>query len=152
MQITIEEALRAPRALVFALVSDVSSWPSLMGAVTNVEMLTREPIVEGTRFRESRRIRGAIVAGEMTFAEIEPPSRFVLTAQNHGARYRIEHVFEDIPHGTLLTLRFTATPVSTSARLLSPWALLFRTALQRQLKSDLADLKAAIEARASASH
>lgn len=147
MQIVVEEVIRAPRPLTFAVASDVLSWPSLVSSIRSTELLTREPVGAGTRFRETRYIHGSLAAGEMTFAEFEPPHLFVLTAQNHGARYRIEHVFEDVPHGTGLTVRFYATPLTTSARLMSPLALLFRNALHRQLKADIADLKASIEGR-----
>ena len=42
---------------------------------------------------------------------------------------------------------FMARPVTMSARLLSPLALVFRAGLQRQLRGDLADVKKAIEDR-----
>lgn len=151
MQIVIEEVIRAPRALAFALASDVKSWPSLVSAVERTDLLTREPIGAGTRFRETRRIHGSLSSVEMSIAQFEPPSHFVLTAENHGARYRIEHLFEEVPYGTLLTLKFLATPITTSARLLSPLALIFRNALHRQLKADVADLKNAIENRSAPS-
>lgn len=150
MQIVIEEVIRAPRALTFAIATDIRSWPTLISSIKRTELLTREPVDAGARFRETRHIHGSIATVEMTVAELEPPERFVLTAQNHGATYRIEHIFEEVPHGTGLTLRFLATPLTTSARLMSPLALLFRSALQRQLKTDLGDLKSAIESRATA--
>jgi hypothetical protein len=147
MQIVVEEVIRAPRPVTFAVATDVRAWPSRMSSIRSTELLTREPVGAGTRFRETRHIHGSLATGEMTFAEFEPPGLFVLTAQNHGARYRIEHIFEEVPHGTGLTVRFNATPLTTSARLMSPLALLFRNALHRQLKADIADLKASIEGR-----
>ena len=150
MQIVVEEAIRAPRALTFAIATDVRNWPSLVSSIRNTELLTREPVGPGTRFRETRLIHGSIATGEMTFSEFEPPARFVLTAQNHGAKYRIEHTFDEVPYGTALTLRFVATPLTTGARLMSPLALLFRSALQRQLKADVTDLKTSVEGRSAA--
>lgn len=149
MQIVVEEMIRAPRALTFALATDVKGWPAHISGISKTELLTREPIGAGTRFRETRRIHGSQSSEELTFAEFEPPESFVLTAENHGARYRIDHTFEETPEGTRLTLTFAATPLTMGARLLSPLALLFRTALHKQLKSDIADLKAAIESRTS---
>lgn len=150
MLIVIEEVIRAPRAITFAIASDVKSWPQLVSSIRTTELLTREPVGPGTRFRETRLIHGSIATGEMMFAEFEPPAQFVLTAQKHGAKYRIEHKFQDVSNGTSLTLRFLATPLTTSARLMSPLAMLFRSALHRQLKADVSDLKAAIESRPSA--
>ena len=150
MQIVVEELIRAPRAITFALASDVKGWPEHISGIKSTELLTREPIGAGTRFRETRHIHGSLSSEELSFAEFDPPHSFVLTAENHGARYRIDHTFEETPDGTRLTLTFAATPVTMSARLLSPLALLFRTALHKQLKSDIADLKTAIETRTSA--
>ncbi|MEQ1717620.1 MAG: SRPBCC family protein, partial [Hyphomicrobium sp.] len=147
MQIVVQQIVHAPRALTFAIACDIGGWPDLMSGIEKIEMLTREPVVAGTRFRETRRMHGRVSAEEMAVAEINPPEHFVLTGESHGARYRIDHVFEDVPEGTRMTLMFAATPLTMSARLMSPLALMFRAALLRQIKADLDDVKTVIEAR-----
>jgi hypothetical protein len=147
MQIIVQQVVHAPRALTFAIASDVNSWPDMIGAIERIDLITREPVVAGTRFRETRRMHGRISSEEMMFSEIDPPQHFAVTGESHGARYRIDHVFEDDPEGTRMTLSFSATPLSMGARLMSPLALLFRAALMRQIKADLADVKSAIETR-----
>lgn len=147
MQIVVEEIIRAPRALTFQIATDIRAWPTLVSAIKSTELLTREPVGAGARFRETRLVNGSLATGELSVLEFEPPYLFALGAQNHGARYRIDHIFNDDPQGTRLTLMFMARPVTMSARLLSPLALVFRAGLQRQLRGDLADVKKAVEDR-----
>lgn len=147
MQIIVEETIRAPRTITFANAADVLNWPSMISAIQSTEILTREPIVAGTRFRETRKMYGQVSSEEMTFSEFEPPDHFVLSAESHGTQYRIAHKFADVADGTKLTLTFQAEPATLTAQLLTPLAMMFRASLRRQLTSDLADLKRAIETR-----
>lgn len=145
MKFVVQETIAAARPVAFAAASDVRGWPTMMPAIERTEILTREPVGAGTRFRETRRLHGKLASEVMTLAEFEPPERFVVTAFNHGARYRIEHVFEDLSPGTRLTLTFSARPITRAARLLTPIAYLFRGGLVKIVRKDLQDLKAAIE-------
>ncbi|MCB1485480.1 MAG: SRPBCC family protein [Hyphomicrobiaceae bacterium] len=147
MQIIVEEIIRAPRALTFQIATDIRSWPSVVSAVKATELLTREPVGAGTRFNATRQFNGSSATSEISVLEFEPPFHFALGGLNHGARYRIDHVFSEDPQGTRLTLMFVARPMSMSARLLSPLALVFRAGLQRQLRADLHDFKTAVEDR-----
>ncbi|HMN36328.1 MAG TPA: SRPBCC family protein [Hyphomicrobium sp.] len=147
MQILVEEVIRAPRALTFQIATDFRAWPTLVSSIKSTELLTREPIAAGGRFLQTRHLNGSSATSEMTVLEYEPPLLFSLGSQHHGARFRIDHIFNEDPQGTRLTLMFVARPMTMSARLLSPLALVFRAGLQRQMRSDLADLKKAIEDR-----
>ncbi len=147
MQIVVEDIIRAPRAIAFANATDVRNWPRMISSIESTEILTREPIGAGTRVRETRRMYGRASSAEMTFAEFEPPSHFVLTADSNGTAYRIQHDFADAAEGTKLTLTFVAEPASLSAQLLTPLAMMFRSTLRRQIAIDLGDLRRAIESR-----
>jgi hypothetical protein len=108
-------------------------------------MLTPGPVRTGTRFRETRKMHGSKSTEEMTVAEFAPPDRFVLTAENHGARYRAEHLFAAEDGGTRLTLSFEGKPVTLFAYLMMPLGYLLAGAVRQQLEADLADLKRAAE-------
>jgi hypothetical protein len=130
---------------VFAIAADVPRWPEVIRGIESVEMLTPGPMRVGTRFRETRTMHGSTATEEMTVAELAPPSRFVLTAENHGARYRAEHVFAAEAVDTRLTLSFEGKPVTLFAYLMTPLSYLLAGAVRRQLEADLADLKRAAE-------
>lgn len=150
MIISVTEIIRAQPALAFATAADIKSWPSIMSAIESVEVLTRDPVGAGTRFRETRRIYGSRATEDMTISEFEPPTRFVLTAFSHGTRYRATHEFKSQGLATELTLTFSGRPITRMAHILTPFAYLFAPVLRRQLVADLRDLKQAIETRAGA--
>lgn len=145
MQIVATCHVDAPPERVFRIATDVARWPELISAIDRVELLTPGPPGIGTRFRETRTMYGRKAREEMTIAALEPPHRFTLTAENHGTRYRAEHVFAPERSGTRLTLAFEGVPMTLAARLAMPLALLMRRSVQRQLAQDLADLKRAAE-------
>jgi len=148
MQVGIEAVIEAPFATVFAAVADIPAWPQFISGIESVEMLIGGPVAAGMRFRETRVMFGRRATEEMMVAEIAPPRRLVLTALNHGAAYRVEHLLEPAGAHTRLRLVFEGRPVTLVARLLMPLGLLFRGAVKHQLAADLADLKREAERRA----
>ena len=151
MKISVRQLVYAQPALAFAVATDVKAWPGIISGIESTEILTRDPIGAGTRFRETRRMHGTLATEEMVFAEFDPPTRFVLTAYNHGTRYRATHDFKSAGLATEMTLTFSGRPITRMAHVLSPVAFLFAPLLRRQLAGDLADLKRAIETRPSIS-
>ena len=126
--------------------TDFPRWPQVIAAIERVDVLTDGPVGVGTRFRETRRMFGREATEEMTVAELTSPSRFVLTAYNHGTAYHAEHVLTAVEGGTRLKLVFDGTPKTVTARLLSPLGLMMRGTVMKQLSADLADIKRAAEA------
>ena len=106
MRIIVEVRVSAPVERVFAAATDIPCWPETIEAITRVEMLTEGPVAVGTRFREARTMFGREETEEMTVQELTPPERFVLTAENHGTRYRAVHTFVAEGSGTRLKLAF----------------------------------------------
>lgn len=151
MKIMVTETVNAQPALAFAIASDVKAWPGIISGIESTEILTRDPTGAGTRFRETRRMHGTLATEEMVFAEFEPPTRFVLTAYNHGTRFRATHEFKSKGLATEMTLLFSGKPITRMAHIMSPFAYLFQPFLRRQLCADLGDLKRAIETRAAKS-
>jgi hypothetical protein len=148
MQCSVERLIRAPREIVFAVASDIPRWPEVISSIDRIELLTPGPIAAGSRFRETRRMFGREAAEEMTVSELTPPELFVLTAENHGTRYRAEHIFAPAHDATHVTLVFSGAPVTFLARLLSPLGRVMLGHLEKQLEADLDDLKHAAERRA----
>lgn len=145
MRIEVQEAISASPEVVFGALADVERWPSLMPDILRVEVLTAGPVGVGTQFREVRRMYGREAAEVMTVAEFDPPRLLVLTAENHGTRYRAEHRIAPSGSGCVVSLGFEGVPVSPLARLVSPLLGFLAGSLARKLKADLAALKAAVE-------
>lgn len=147
MQIAVECFVEVPPDAAFSTAIDISNWPRFISGVQSVELLTPGPLAVGTRFRETRSMFGRQATEDMTLAQVEPPHRFLLTAFNHGTAYRAERLFAPEAAGTRATLVFEGRPATLLARLFAPLGRLFLGTLERQLESDLADLKLEAERR-----
>ena len=145
MQIVVETLVNAPRAKVFALAMDLVHWPEYIKAIEKIEVLTPGPVRAGTRFRETRMMYGRHATEEMTFAELVVPERIVLTAENHGTRYRIVEQFIAEGAGTRIRIDFEGTPLTWTASLLAPLAAAMAGSIKEQLAADLADIKSEAE-------
>jgi len=143
--LTVSEHINAPVETVFARCSDVTRWADTVSGIDSVEVLSDGPVGDGFTFRETRTMFGKQATEEMTFSEFSPPSGYVLLAESCGSKYRTTHRFEPADGGTRITMEFCATPVTLGAKVLSPMFALMKKSLEKILRSDLADIKRAIE-------
>ncbi len=144
MTITVATRIPVPPARAFAVIADIERWPDRIADISRIEILSDDPVGPGTRFRETRTMHGRTAQQEMTVTEYTPPERLLLTADAHGMHYRMLHVLREVDGGTHLSLHFTATPATITARLIAPVARrLVGQSLQRTLQSDLDQLAAA---------
>jgi hypothetical protein len=148
MKVDIEADVRAPPDVVFATVFDIARWPDFVRAIERLEILTDGPVGVGTRFRETRTMFGRSATEEMTVAVVDPPRHFNLTAENHGTRYFARHEIMATSTGSRLRLVFEGTAVTFAAKLFTVVGWLFKGAVQKQLQSDLEDVKTEAERRA----
>ena len=150
MQVTVDCTTRAPAEIAYATHLDVMQWPRFVRGIEKVEMLTQGPPRVGSRFRETRLMFGKRASEEMTIAQLVPPQRQVLTAENHGTRYTATATFTPQDGGTLIRLRFEGAPVSLLARMMSGLAILMAGTVRKQLQADLDDVAAEADRRAGA--
>ncbi len=150
MQIQLSIDIDATPEQVYAVGMDIECWPNVVSAITNTEILSDGPISVGTVFRETRIMFGREASEVMTIATLEPPHRYLFTAENHGTAYVTDHIVEALPDGrSRLSVIFTGTAKTFLAHLLMPLGLLLAGSLKKQLLGDLEDLKREIEGRNS---
>ncbi|MBZ0171015.1 MAG: SRPBCC family protein, partial [Phycisphaerales bacterium] len=143
-QIVVEKLIHAPVERVFARCTDLASLPEIVSGIDAIEVLTEGAVGDGTAFRETRTMLGREATEEMTFTEFDPPRGYVLLAESCGSRYRSVHSFEPADGGTRVRMEFSATPVSLTAKILSPvLGLVFKKTLMKCLNADFDDLKRA---------
>jgi uncharacterized protein YndB with AHSA1/START domain len=150
MQVHCETLIAAPPETVFEVLSDIPRWPDSIPNIEKVEMLTSGPVNIGTRFRETRKMHGRSATEEMTVTRYEPPRRFALSAENHGARYLATQEVIQVNGKSRLVLTFGATPLTLAARLFAILGFAFAGSIRRQLQRDLEHVKAEAERRAAA--
>lgn len=147
MKIETATVIRAPVEVVFDLLADIPAWPEVIPAITRIEVLNGDAIAVGTNFRETRVMFGREAHEVMTVAEMERPFRLVLTAENHGARYRAEHRLAPASEGARLALSFEGIPITFAARLFQPIGRLMLPRVRRMLEEDLDALRTVAEQR-----
>jgi uncharacterized membrane protein len=149
MQIEVSREIGAPAETVWALITDLPNSPSVLSAITSVEILSAGEAFEvGTRWRETRTMFGREASEEMEVATIDPGRAYTVTAASHGTRY--ESAFEVIPagdHACILRMTFAGEPTSAVSRVMSATVgRMFAGATRKAVEQDLADIAAAAEA------
>jgi uncharacterized protein YndB with AHSA1/START domain len=146
-EVVVERRIAAPAERVWQALTDLDGMPAVLGGVERVEVLTEGPFAVGTRWRETRRMFGKQATEEMRVTVCEPPSRYVVEADSHGAHYVSEFALSPAgPDTTAVRMTFAATPpggvAGLMARLLGG---LGARAVAKAVAQDLDDVAAAVE-------
>lgn len=149
MQIEVSREIGAPAERVWGLITDLPNSPSVMTAISSVEILSGGPeFGVGTRWRETRTMFGREATEEMEVRDVDPGRWYTVTAESHGTRY--ESRFEVFPagdHACILRMTFAGEPTSTVSRVMSATVgRLFAGATRKAVEQDLADIASAAEA------
>ncbi len=146
MEIRLSIDISAATQQVYAVAMDIERWPEIVSAIISTEVLSEGPVAVGTVFRETRTMFGREASEVMTIAQLEPPYRYLFTAENHGTSYVTDHIIEQLPDGTSrLSIIFSGRAQTVMAHLLMPLGYVLAGSLKKQLMSDLEDIKRAIE-------
>ncbi len=144
-KLQIQETIQAPIEKVFARATDFANAAQVIQGIDKIEILSDGPVGPGTRFKETRILFGREATEEMTIGRWAPPHSYTLDAASHGCRYESHYQFKKADSATEVTMTFTATPLTTFAKIM---AFLTKPLLKSMVKmcaKDLADLKKAVE-------
>lgn len=151
MELTLEERIAAPPAIVFDVFSDLYNAPEHLSAVKAVEVIGRGPVGKGTRFRETREVmKGKEVTQELEFTEFDPPRTSTIEADAAGLRFITVYTFKADAGATDVKMHTTTKPTSAKGRVLGPalgW--LFKRQMRKTMAEDHRELKAVCEQRAA---
>ena len=146
MKLSSTVVIRAPRADVFRVFSDIPNACERVSGIQQLEVLSEAKSGRGLRWRETRVMFGKEATEEMQITRFDQPSSYVVEAESHGTHYTSRFSFEeDGRDATRVTWEFVGKPVTTAAKLLSPLALLLKGPTERALKQDMLDLKSFLE-------
>lgn len=146
MEVRLSIDIAANPEEVYAIAMDIARWPQHVSAITATEILSDGPVAVGTVFRETRLMWGREASETMTIAKLQPPHRYLFTAENHGTAYVTDHTIEALPDGSSrLSVIFSGTAKTVVAHLLMPLGLLLAGSIKKQLMADLQELKQVIE-------
>ncbi len=88
---------------------------------------------------------GREASEDLEVIEFEAPRRYCVDAESHGCRYHSEFLFTEKDGGTQIDMSFEATPLTTSAKLMSVLMKPMMKTVASACARDLDDLKAALE-------
>lgn len=131
---TSSRIIDAPLETVFDVVAHVENFPKAVPEIAEVEILGDIRSGLGTRFRETRNIKGRIVANEIEVTDYQPNA--IARTEFVTGNIIWDSVFAVSPHadGTLLTLEMEAKPKKFLARLmLGPMMKIIRTHIESDM-------------------
>jgi uncharacterized protein YndB with AHSA1/START domain len=144
----VQRTIAAPADLVFAAVADVEHFSRAVPDIERVEFVSDTRAGVGTRFRETRVMRGRAATVELEITEFVPPERVRLLSEAGGVQW--DSVFEVAGAGagsTRLALVMKATPLTFAARLMTP---LMKGMVRKAIASDMDAVKDYCERAAQA--
>ena len=152
MEVSCTKHIDAPTDTVWALMTDLESFPETVSGIEGVERLDDSTgFGLGTTWRETRTMFGRTATEDMWVTEFEPGRSYVVEANSHGTEYRTSQRIEPDGDGSVLTMTFGGTATGTTAKIMSATVgRLFAKATKNAFEQDLADIAAAAEAASEA--
>ncbi len=140
-RIIARRTINAPADQIFAAVADIENLPRTNADIKSIEFLTEQRSGTGTRFRETRVMKGREHITELEVTEYQPGERVRMVADSHGTVW--DTVFTVSPAGEL-TLAMDARAHKLLPRLLNP---LFKGMFRKGIEKHLDALKTHLEAQ-----
>lgn len=152
MRVSAEVDFRAPREVVWDIVTDIEHAGSRVAAIDQVEILARPAAgLPGLKWRETRTMFGRPAMAVMWVTDVAEGSRFDTRAEEQGMVYTTRTSIEETADGTRLRREFMGVPQTLGAKVMgSIFGVLLKGSMRKALQKDLEDLKAAAEARVAA--
>jgi hypothetical protein len=135
---TVTRSIDAPLEVVFDTISDIRNFSKAVPEIIGVEFLSERHSGLGTRFRETRLMRGRESSTVLEVTDFADDDRIRLIADSHGAIWDSEFTVRQHAGATELTLTMEARPHGLLARILVPFT---RGFVEKALERDMDAVK-----------
>lgn len=144
-EVVVSTRVNAPPDRVFGVFTDFANAAENVRGIKRLDLLTPGPLGKGSRFRQTREIMGREDTEEMEVTDFRPGESYSVTGESHGARF--VGTFKVRPDGgdSKVEMRFTITPVSVFAKLMSFMGPAVIESFKKAMQQDLEDLKKVAE-------
>lgn len=115
--ITVTRSIGASRDEVFATVADIKNYSRAVPHITHVEFLTEQQVGVGTRFRETRLMKGREHTTELEVTEYIENDRVRMVADAGGTVWDSTFTVREADGATVLQLRMEARAHKLMAKL-----------------------------------
>ena len=97
--------VKKPLPVVFSYLASMENMHELMINVVKMEKTTAGPIDVGTKFIESRNLRGNIVKADVEVIEYEENKRFAIRSNSNGLITEYYYTFDEVQEGTQVVMK-----------------------------------------------
>ncbi len=135
--------IQAPVEKVFSAVSEIETFPARAEAITGVEFLTDQRSGVGTKFCETRLMKGRESQTELEVTEYIMNDRIRMVADQGGTIWDTVFAVAQSGSGTKLNMTMDARPYKLAAKITTP---LIKGMIEKFIQRDMQELKAWCEA------
>lgn len=138
-----ERSIAAAPEQVFQVVAHIEEFQNINPNITNIEFLTESHTGVGTRFKETRLMKGREATSTLEVTEYDPPSSVRMVSDEGGTIW--DTIFTVTPQGegSVLKMHMEARPYKLAAKLVTPLILKM---VSKAVESDMDGIKAHCEA------
>lgn len=145
-RITHERTINAPLELVFQAIGSAEEFAKVIPDVVKIEFLSNVHSGVGTKFRETRIMKGKEAATELEVTEYVENERIRLVSDTFGTIWDSVFTVSHEGDATKLTLTMDAEPQSLTAKLSLP---MMKGMISKALEQDMDTVKMHCEAAAA---
>ena len=145
--VIVRQACSAPVDVLWDVATDLANASTNTSGITRTEVLAGEQFGVGTRWRETRRMLGREASETMEITAVEPGRSYTAEAHSSGMHYVTRWEFARTDTGSEIVMTFSGEPTGTVGRLASRVFGAMNKSLEKTLRTDMADLARAAEAR-----
>ena len=142
--IRISRTIAAPLGLVFHTVSDVRNFRDAVPHITHVEFLSDQQVGAGTRFRETRSVKGREETVELEVAEYIEDDRVRMVSDAGGTIWDTMFTVSEGSGNVTLEMQMDIKPRTLLARIMTP---LIRRMVVKAVETDMDAVKAFCESK-----
>jgi hypothetical protein len=137
-------SIAAPQDQVFQVVAHIEDFQNINPNITNVEFLTDSHQGVGTRFKETRIMKGRESTTTLEVTEYEPPSKVRIVSDEGGTIWDTVFTVGPDGEGSILTMNMDARPYKLAAKIITP---LMMRMVSKAVEADMDTIKAHCDAQ-----
>ncbi|WP_223703018.1 SRPBCC family protein [Sutcliffiella deserti] len=134
--------IEKPVEEVFSFASNLENSSKIMANVVEIEKLTDGPINVGSRYKETREIRGRTASSTIEFTEYTPNKSYAVKSEANGLKVVYYYNFQTVPEGTKVEFK---GDIYTSGLVMKLTKPIIRRILKKEDADHLKHLKRVLE-------
>jgi uncharacterized protein YndB with AHSA1/START domain len=143
--VTVATVISAPVERVFDVFTDIEHGAERVSSIERIELLTVGAFKLGTRWRETRRVLGALDSAEMEVTAFERNRSYTISHEKAGARIDAAFTFQPVARGTCVDVEFAMARPGLPPGAMATVGRVIVDRVRNVIAQDLEDLKTSLE-------